>query len=180
MFLRILCATFALLLFSEACAQDTVYVTLKTCPEQPAPNDPSIMVGKKTATDCATGAPTVFSVTDRQYGHKVVSMPLRKIPDATARVIEPAKEDIYRTHRPCRIAYKDENGKLEGMFIEWLLLQGEPCNGLPMGAYYRVYLPDGRVCVRPEGGCIARREMRERARHRFELNLRIAYANLGW
>lgn len=178
MFLRILSVVLALLLCNEARAQDTVYVTRYSCPEKTAPNDPTIVIHSRMTRGCESGyLPAKRTVTDRMYGYRFTSWPLWKFPDETTRAIEPMPEDVYSTHRPCRIAHVDENGELEGEFMEWLLPKGKDCDGLPMGAYYRVYRADNTVCVRPHGGCMKVDQLIGPAQDRYRLTLDIAYAN---
>ncbi len=178
MFLRVVSVVLGLLLYTEARAQDTVYVTRFSCPEQMAPNDPTIVIQNWMTRGCDSGhLPAKRAVTDRMYGHRFLSWPLWKFPEETTRVIEPMSDDVYATHRPCRIAHVDEYGELEGEFMEWLLPKGEECNGLPMGAYYRVYRADNTVCVRPHGGCVKVDQLLGPAPDRYRKTLAIAYAN---
>ncbi len=178
MFLRILCVIFALSFFSEARAQDTVYVTRHSCPEKTAPNDPTIVIHLRMTYGCDSGyTPAKRTVTDRMYGYRFTSWPLWKFPDETTRAIQPMADDVYITHRPCRIAHVDEHGEPEGEFMEWLLPKGQECDGIPFGGYYRVYRADNTVCIRPHGGCIKVDQLMGPAPERYRKTVEIAYAN---
>ena len=178
MFLRIVSVVLALSICVEARAQDTAYVTRYTCPERTASNDPTIVIREEMTRGCDSGhLPAVRVVTDRMYGYRFTSWPLWKLPETTTRIIDPMADDVYETHRPCRIAHVDENGVPRGEFMEWLLPKDKECDGLPMGAYYRVYRADNTVCIRPGGSCVKVEQLKGPGADRYQRTLELAYAN---
>lgn len=176
MVVRVMCVAAALLLASGAEAQNSKLVTMRTCPERPAPNDPSIMVQTLTTwRDCTGGVPRGYIIKDRQFGYTAEVIHKSNKPPVI-KVTTPARQDIYETHRPCRIIYVDEEARPLGWFMEWNQPREEECDGLPFGASYREYFPDNTVCIRPIGGCMTIEKLAPVAKERFGEVLYVAYA----
>lgn len=176
MMFRIMCASVAVpLFFGEAYAQDTKYVYLKTCAEHATKSDPSILSRKviDAQHDCGNGRPVKVVLVDVWYGFEAPAKTLRDIP-AEPKMIAPSETNVFKTHKPCRVAYPHE-----GVLAEWLIPRTEECGGLPTGSYHRVYTPKNEVCLRPNGGCISIKKLSPLAQERFEQMLGIAYAELA-
>lgn len=175
MIVRVACVAAVLTFSGSAHAQNTKFVTMRTCPERPAPNDPSITLQALTTWhDCTGGVPRGYIVRDRQFGYTAEVIHKSNKPPVI-KVISPAVRDVYETHEPCRIIYKDEHGNLLGWFMEWNQPRGGKCDGLPSGASYREYFPDDTVCIRPIGGCMKVGGLAQTAKDRFGQTLYVAY-----
>lgn len=167
--LRFACVVFALLFFTEANAGDTVEIRLKDCPSETAPNDPSIVIRKSVQVSRGCDASALeIEVSDLRYGFSKITKSIGSI-SSDAWVITPSPNDVFSTHKPCRLLFPDR-----GRMIEWLVPQSATCDGRDAGWYYRVYTRD-KVCVMPGESCFRIKEPMTLSKARFDETVDIAY-----
>jgi hypothetical protein len=175
-FLSVVCVSCTLLFFGGAAAQDTTHIYLRTCAEKATNNDPSIVTRAviDARYECGKAYPAKMELVDLHYGFRTTSKSLHGVATAS-RVIPPTSHDVFTTHKPCRFAYRHEDGTFEGIVAEWLIPKNGVCDGRPDGSYYRVYTWDNRICLRPHGGCVAVNDLSAEGQRRFREVLTIAY-----
>lgn len=166
-----------ILFFVQPAVAQTKVTTIKTCSEVATQNDPSIVIQATVQAhhECGKGEPVTIRVIDHHFGITTMAKTIQNVPSST-RKIEPWERDVYETHKPCRTTYKNVDGTYEGVLIEWLVSKEVACGGRPAGSYYRVYTWRNEVCIRPNGGCIAAKDLKPEGQRRFQEILDYAFA----
>lgn len=168
-YLRFACALFACLFFIQANAQDTIEIHLKACPQESAPNDPSIVIKKSVQAnrDC-NASPLEVEIFDERFGFAYQTKTIGNL-SSKPWAIEASQHDVFKTHKPCRRLFPDR-----GRMIEWLVPLTAACDGREPGWYFRVFTKD-KVCVMPGESCTSINDPETLPKQRFDEAVGIAY-----